>query len=250
MEMAEKQKDSISIFDAIGVVADIQTGFIDSFREANKIYDIKDFRCNIFFSCFDLVTNSRLTMAMLEYSLSNGMQTKEWWLKWGCYNPLSLESIPDFNIYVNDKTGQLLWHTRDTIALNLFIYIEGFIRTIARQKGIESKDLYFIRDKLLKEFLGFEDDEITPLIIYQHLKNSGHNKGIHFNLKYPHAKYKLGRYEYEFNHGEKFYFDWQMLRELLIQMNSLLWKIVNHEQIKQLELVTDKNFIVMYDNDD
>jgi hypothetical protein len=250
MEATENQRDSISIFGAIGVIEDIQTGFIDSFKRANKIYDIKDFRCNIFFSCFDLVTNSRLTLAMLGYSLSTGMLKKEWWLKWGCYHPLSFENIPDFNIYVHDKTGQLLWHTRDTITLNLFIYIEGFIRKIARQKGIESKDLYSIRNSLLKNLLGLAEEEITPLIIFQHLRNSIHNKGIHFNLNYLHAKYKLGQYDYEFKHDEKFFFDWQMLGELLIHMNKLLWKIVNHEQIKQLELVSDKNFIVRHENKD
>jgi hypothetical protein len=248
--MTEKKREAISIFDAIGVIADIQTGFIDSFKEANKIYNIKDFRCNVFFSCYDLVTNSRLILSMLGYSLSNGMQTEDWWIKWGCYYSLALEKIPDFSIYVKDKTGQLLWHTRDTISQNLFIYVEGFLRTVSRQLGIEGKDLYTVRDNLLKKSLGFTDDEVIPLIIYQHLRNSVHNKGLHFNPKYPHVKYKLNKYKYEFKHDEKFYFDWYMLGELLLEINKILWKIVNHEKIKQIATVTDKNFIVRYDDEE
>jgi hypothetical protein len=121
---------------------------------------------------------------------------------------------------------------------------------VSRQLGIEGKDLYTVRDNLLKKSLGFTDDEVIPLIIYQHLRNSVHNKGLHFNPKYPHVKYKLNKYKYEFKHDEKFYFDWYMLGELLLEINKILWKIVNHEKIKQIATVTDKNFIVRYDDEE
>jgi len=243
--------DKITMWDIIGVIADIQTSFTEHYKTLELKYDwslSEDARLQIVFNCCDLAANSRLSIAILGFTKTNGMLTQEWWEKWAGYNKGSLLNIPDFKLYVDDKGRQYIHRIREQLLVTTQIYIESFIRNLAREFEIDENLFRELKRKFLIEILNLSEEELTPITVFQHLKNSLHNKGIHYDKKYSEDKnYEINGYSFNFKHTSPIIISWQHIRELLIANSNLIFKIIENPKVSELKSFTDKNVTILDD---
>jgi hypothetical protein len=124
------------------------------------------------------------------------------------------------------------------------------LRNLGRQFSIDEKEFWKLKKKLLEETLSLTPSELEPLVIYQHLKNSLHNKGLHYNKSYPNLEFTLGSYKFHFKHHTVVQLSWQHIRELLIAISLLLLKIIDGlPQVANLSSFDDKNVVILRDSD-
>lgn len=242
--------ENITPWDIIGVIADIQTSFTENFKVLEKKYPWgpRDARLNVFYSCLELAAHARLSIGVICFAKESGLNNKDWWVKWLAYSPESFRRIDKFDLYVDDKFRQYSHRVREQLLVNTQIYIESFLRNLGRQFSIDEKEFWKLKKKLLEETLSLTPIELEPLVIYQHLKNSLHNKGLHYNTFYPSLEYTLGTYKFYFKHHTVVQLSWQHIRELLIAISLLLLKIIDGlPQVANLSSFDDGNVTILRD---
>jgi len=244
-------KNEISLYDMIGFIADIQTSFTENFKELeNKFnWQVTDARLQVFFNCSDLAANSRLSLSLLGYSKKQ-LFDQEWWGEWACYDiSRAFTRIPDFGLYVNDKCRQLTHRTQEQLLVTTQIYIEAFIRNLAKQHSVKEDIFWDLRKSFLIGTLGFTSDELKPLTVYQHLKNTLHNMGLHNNPKYPELEFDIDGCQFLFKQDEGVKIGWEHVRGLIIANSDLLKRIVTHQKVCSLPEFFHKNVVVLRDGD-
>ena len=155
----------ISVWDIIGVIADIQTSYTDNFKalESKYAWDLPDARLQVLFNCCDLAANARLNIAILMFAKANGLSNKDWWENWCAYPQQAFKRIPDFNLYVDDKCRQYTHRVQEQLMFNCQIYIESFIRNLARKFGIDENQYWNLKNQFLINILNFNQVELEPL---------------------------------------------------------------------------------------
>lgn len=242
-------RQQISLWDIIGVIADIQTSFTENFKRLEKKYDwtLRDARLQVVFNCCDLAANARLNIAILGYTKSNGLTEKEWWQKWCGYSPESFHRIPKFELYVDDKCRQYTHRVQEQLIVTTQIYIEAFLRNLARQFNIDENKFWSLKKKFLVNTLKLNQDELIPLTVFQYLKNSLHNKGLHYDTNYPDQEFEINGYSFNFKHNDIVKISWDHIKELIIANSDLLYKIIDRSDVSSLPSFTDKNVVVLTD---
>jgi len=240
----------ISIWDIVGVIADIQTSYTDNFKALESIYDWKlpDARLQVLFNCCDLAANARLNIATLMFAKSNGLSNKEWWEKWCAYAPQAFSRISDFNLYVDDKCRQYTHRVQEQLLINSQIYMESFIRNLARKFGVDENKYWSLKKKFLVETLNFSQDELAPLDTLQYLKNTLHNKGIHYNKNNQNISFSINECVFNFIHSEPVMFGWSHIKVLLIANSNLLFNIINSEKVCNLLNFDEQNVVILNDD--
>jgi hypothetical protein len=240
-------------YDIIGHIADIQTSFTENFKKLQNKYawKVPDARLQVFFNCFEVAANTRLSIGLLEFARANGLKHRDWWEKWTYYESArAFNKWPDFGIYVDDKSRQFVHRVQEQLFVSVQIYVESFLRNLARQFHIDQKEFWRLKKDFLQNVLGFKTDELIPFSAYQHLRNSLHNKGIHHNANYPNLTFNINGYEFTFNHGEIVMISWEHIRELQIATSNLLLQIVEHPRANCLPTFEENNVVVIIDGED
>lgn len=246
--MNKKVPKEITWWDIIGVTADIQTSFTENYKELVDKYNWKlpDARVQVFYNNMDLAANARLNIGLIGFAVNEGID-KEWWAKWLGYSPEAFKKIPDFDTYIKDKCRQYTHRVQEQLMINTNIYIEGFLRNLSRQFSINENELWKIKKRLLEEKLGLTKEELKPITVYQHLRNSLHNKGVHYNEKYPKEQFEINGYEYYFEHNKVVMTSWNHIKELIVANSELLFKIINNPKVNSLPSFDEKNVVVIKD---
>ena len=246
-------KSHLSIYDIIGAVADVQTSYTDNYKalESNYHWKAVDARLQVFFQCFEVAGNARLSIALLACAKGNGLDTKEWWGKWASYDQnRAFNRWPHFKTFVDDKSRQFIHRVQEQLLVSIQIYIESFLRSLARQFSIDPKEFWKLKSDFLQAILGLTTDELVPLTVYQHLRNSLHNKGVHHNAKYPDLTFDIGGFRFCFRHGQPAMISWEHIRELQIANSNLLLKICEHSNVNCLRPIDAPNIVVLTDDPD
>jgi len=242
----------LSFYDIIGAVADVQTSFTENFKALQSKYHWKatDARLQAFFQCCDVAGNARLSLALLSSAKANGMETKDWWQKWAFYHNDAFNRWPQFKTFVDDKSRQFVHRVQEQLLVSIQIYVESFLRNLARQFNIDKKEFWQLKRDFLENILGFTKDDLVPLTVYQHLRNSLHNKGMHHNTNYPELSFNLGGYTFCFKHGEAVKSSWEHIRELQIANSNMLLRICEHAKVNSLAPFDAQNIVVLTDDQD
>ena len=150
-------KNKISLWEIIGYIADIQLSFIENFKiiESKYKWTFPDARLQVLFNCCDLSANARLNISVLGYAKSNGLSEIEWWVKWAAYSNAAFTKIPKFELYVDDKCRQYIHRVQEQLMTTTQIYIESFLRNLARQFNIDENQFWRLKKKFLERFLNF-----------------------------------------------------------------------------------------------
>ncbi|MFI5341120.1 MAG: hypothetical protein ACHQ7N_14955 [Candidatus Methylomirabilales bacterium] len=243
-------KPQLSSYDIIGFIADIQTSYTDNFKKLQGMYGWKvpDARLQVFFNCLEVAANARLGMGLLAFARANGLGGKDWWGKWACYDEdRAFNNLPDFGTFVDDKCRQFAHRTQEQLLVSVQIYTEAFLRSLARQFRIDRKQFWQLKKDFLQDVLGFGTHDIEPLTVYQHLRNSLHNKGLHYNNNYPRLAFDINGYNFGFTHGQAVKISWEHVRELQIATSNLLLKINEHSKVNCLPNFNEENVVIITD---
>ena len=243
-------KKDLSLFDIIGFIADIQTSFTENYKRLENKYDWKlpDARLSVLYNCLDVSANARLSVGLLACAKSYGLSDKDWWGKWALYDAsVAFNRCPDFKIFVDDKCRQYIHRVQEQLLTTIQIYIESFLRNLGRQFDINEVYFWKLKEKLLEKILKFKNDELAALSAYQHLRNSLHNRGIHFNENYPDLELDINGYKFIFKHKESIKISWEHIRALLIANSDLLNKIIDSSKVSRLVSFNDQNVVILTD---
>jgi hypothetical protein len=250
MTTSKTPQSQLSIYDIIGVMADVQTSYTDNYKALEGKYHWKaiDARLQVFFQCFEVAGNARLSIALIAFAKGNGLDTKEWWGKWACYDhDRAFNRWPHFKTFVDDKSRQFIHRAQEQMLVSIQIYIESFLRNLARQFKVDPKEFWKLKSDFMQAILGLTAADLVPLTVYQHLRNSLHNKGIHHNVKYPDMTFDVGGFVFHFRHGQPVKISWEHIRELQIANSNLLLKICEHTRVDCLPPVDAQNIVVLTD---
>ncbi len=128
------------------------------------------------------------------------------------------------------------------------IYIESFIRILARQFNIEEKEFWKLKKKFLEDTLKISLDDLKPISIFQNLKNSLHNKGLHYNENYSDLEFEIKGQIFNFSHNEIVKISWDHIKELLIAISDLLFKIIDNSKVSGLKSFNEENVVILTDD--
>lgn len=242
-------REKISLWDIIGVIADVQTGFTEKFKKLQKdnAWTLPDARLQVMFNCLELAANARLSIAILASAKSNGLSSKDWWEKWAGYSPLSFDNIPNFTLYVEDKSRQYVHRVQEQLQTTTQIYTESFLRNLARQFNITEVEFWRLKKSLLEDTLGFNQDDLKSIIVFQHLKNSLHNKGLHYNEKRPTLSFEINGLIFDFTHGQPVMISWDHIKELLLANGEFLLQVIENLKVRRLLSFNERNVIILTD---
>jgi hypothetical protein len=126
--------------------------------------------------------------------------------------------------------------------------IESFLRHLARQFNVDRNEFWRLKEDFLQAVLGIAATDLTPLTVYQHLRNSLHNKGIHYNAKYPDLAFNIGGYPFTFKHGKTVMISWEHIRQLQLANSTLLRTICEHPKVTLLPEFEAHNIVVLHDD--
>ena len=247
-----KPKPHLSIYDIVGLIADVQTSYTNNLKTLQGKYGWKvpDARLQVFFNCFEVAANARLSVGLLSFARANGLESKDWWGKWTCYeSDRAFDKWPDFKTFVDDKSRQFLHRTQEQMLISIQIYIESFLRSLARQFRIDRKEFWQLKKEFLMQTLGFSDSDLVPFTVYQHLRNSLHNKGLHYNARFSSLAFNINGYDFVFTHGQGVKISWEHIRELQIASSNLLLKINEHSRVSCLPQFDEENVIILADGE-
>lgn len=245
-------KIHLSSYDIIGHIAEIQTSYTENFKklQSKYVWKVPDARLQVFFNCFEVAANARLSVGLLAFARANGLESKDWWGKWTCYDSeRAFDSWQDFKTFVDDKSRQSVHRVQEQLLVSVQIYVESFLRSLARQFHIDKKEFWRLKKDFLQDFLGIGVDELVPLSAYQHMRNSLHNKGLHYNANYPNLAFNINGYEFTFNHGQVVKISWEHIRELQVATSNLLLGINEHPKVNCLPPFEDKNVVLITDGE-
>ena len=174
-----------SAYDIIGFIADVQTSFTENFKTLQNKYNWKvpDARLLVLLNCADVAANSRMGVGLLAFARANGLDSKEWWKKWTYYDSdRSFHCWSDFKTYTDDKSRQFIHRIQEHLLITIQVNTESFLRNLARQFQMDYNQFWRLKKDFLQGVLNLGSDELEPLSAYQHLRNSLHNKGLHYKL--------------------------------------------------------------------
>jgi hypothetical protein len=246
-------KSQISIYDIIGFIADVQTSYTENYKTLESKYHWKalDARLQVFFNCFEIAANSRLSVGLIAFARENGLSTKDWWGKWPLYDKdRAFNKWPDFKIFVDDKSRQFMHRVQEQLLVSIWIFTESFLRSLARQFNVDRNEFWQLKKDFLQAILGLDAADLIPLTVYQHLRNSLHNKGLHYNSKYPKLAFEINGYDFNFMHGNGVMMGWEHIRELQIANSNLLLKINSNPKVNCLPQFDERNVVVLNDEQD
>jgi len=209
-----------------------------------------DARVLVFYNLCSLTENLGLILSTIFFAKGNGLHSKQWWKGWAGYQDQAFRKIPDFDTYVNDQVRQSIHRVQEQLVFTSQIYIEAFIRNTSRQLGIERDAFWQLKRDFLKAQLGLSDDDLLPITILQHLRNTIHNKGIHHSPRNPQLRYNLNGYVFSFDHDQAVMVSWDHYSELLLATSEVLLKIVENPKVVALPEYSDKNIVVIQDEDE
>jgi hypothetical protein len=244
-------KPHLSAYDIIGFIADIQTSYTDNFKVLESTYHWTaiDARLQVFLQCADVAGNTRLSIALLTFARANGLKTKDWWSQWACYDAdRAFNRCPQFDTFVDDKSRQFTHRVQEQLLVTNQIYIESFLRSLARQFNIDRKDFWRLKKDFLQDTLGITATDLTPLTVYQHLRNSLHNKGVHYNAAFPELAFNIGGYPFIFRHGNIVMISWEHIRELQLASSTLVRTICEHPRVTSLAEFEAHNIVILSDD--
>jgi hypothetical protein len=243
-------RHQITAWDILGIIADVQTSFTENFKRLESKYNwllAEDARLQIVFNCSDLAANARLSIAILYFSKSNGMVSQDWWQKWAAYSDKSFSRISDFKLYVDDKSRQYIHRIQEQLLITSQIYIESFLRSLGRQFGIDENQFWKLKERLLEKKLKFNKEELLALAASQYLKNSLHNKGLHYDPLNNEKEFVIDGYSFSFRHNMPIQISWDHIKALLIANSELLYKIIDSSQVSSMPSFSDKNIVILTD---
>lgn len=243
-------RDQITAWDIVGIIADIQTSFTENYKKLESKYNwslSNDARLQVIFNCCDLAANARLSMAILYFSKSNGMLSQDWWQKWAGYSDKAFTRVPDFKVYADDKSRQYIHRIQEQLLIAAQIYIESFLRSLGRQFGIDENQFWKLKTALLETKLKFEKEDLVPITVSQYLKNSLHNKGLHYDSVNQEKEFSIDKYNFAFKHNDPVKISWDHIKALLIANSELLYKIIDTPLVSTLPAYSDKNVVILTD---
>lgn len=246
-----KVKADLTAYDIIGFIADIQTRFTEHFKTLQSTYNwtLPDARLQVFFNCLDVAANARMSVGLLEFARANGLHTKDWWSKWTCYDKdRAFDNFPDFGTFVDNKCQQFIHRVREQLLISIQLYTEFFLRSLARQLKMDREKFWMLKKDFLQGFLGLTSNDLVPLTVYQHLRNSLHNRGLHYNDRAPKLGFTINGYSFDFEHGQAVKISWEHIRELQIANSDLLFKINRHSAVTCLPRFEDANVVILTDD--
>jgi hypothetical protein len=246
-------KERISIYDIIGYIADVQTCYTENVKKLMSEYGWKvpDMRLQVFLNSLEVISNARFGVGLMAFAQSNGVYNKDWWETWTLYDKdRAFKNWPDFKTFVDAQCRQYLFKIRELWLVTVQIFTESFLRSLARQLNLEREKFWMLKRDFLQGFLNFSDDDLVPFTVYQHLRNTLHNKGCHYNEKYPQLDLDINGYKFKFEHGQAAQISWEHIRELQIGISNLLLRINEHPKVNCLSPMDDKNIVVINDEDE
>lgn len=137
---------------------------------------------------------------------------------------------------------------QEQIFIFVQIYVESFVRSLARQMKTERNEFWKLKQDFLQGILGFTPHELVPLSVYQHLRNSLHNKGLHHNPKYADLDFTIDDRTFQFSHGHAVKISWEHVGALQLATAALLAKIVELPEVYRLPAFPDANLVMIEDN--
>ncbi len=244
----------ISFWDIIKSIDPIHISCAEKLNYVQNKYDWNtlDARATVFYNICSLSENLNLTLSAIIFTKHNGLHKKEWWHDWAGYADVdkAFRNIPDFDTYADDQVRQMIHRVQEQLAVTTQIYLEAFIRNTARQFGIEQNMFWRLKKAFLVDTLEMSDKDLLPLTIYQNLKNSLHNKGIHYNEKDGKLRFILEGYEFNFDHDHAVRISWDHYRVLILASCETLLKIVENPKVLALPEYSDRNIVVIERNEE
>lgn len=243
----------LSAYDIIGFIADIQTSFTENFKILDEKYEwkIPDARLLVLLNCAEVAANARMGVGLLEFAKANGLDSKDWWDKWTCYDShRSFARWPDFKVFVDDKSRQFIHRLREHLLITIQMNTESFLRNLARQFDQDHKEFWKLKKGLLEGVLRLSSHELMPLAVYQHLRNCLHNKGLHYNNNYPNLEFEINEFVFLFSHGEEVKISWEHIRELQVETSRMLMKIIEHPKVTSLPPFKEETIVLIIDGED
>jgi hypothetical protein len=136
---------------------------------------------------------------------------------------------------------------QEQLLVSAWVYVEGFLRSLARQFGQDPKEFWRLKEDFLQKTLSLSEKDLLPLTVYQNLRNSLHNKGLHFNSRLPKLNFVIGGYEFRFDQRQPVKISWEHIRELLVANSALLLTIMERPKVGQLAAFMDRNVVILAD---
>jgi hypothetical protein len=246
-------KEHISLWDIIKSLDQVHIAFRTKYYAILDKYGWvpTDARGVVFYSICSLIENISLTITTIGFASHHGLKTRDWWYKYAAFDVnKAFKDDVQFETYVDDQCRQMVHRLQEQLATTSQIYIEAFIRNTARQLGIEHNVYWRLKERFFTKELGLYDDDLLPITIFQNLKNSLHNKGIHYNEQQSKLQFILNDFDYKFEHTQIVRLSWDHYRNLLIATSEVLYKIVTHPKVATLPSYEDRNIVVIDRGDD
>jgi hypothetical protein len=222
-------KENLSVAEIMQLLQEVQLAWGKTFRHLHNAHGWKvpDARLQVFHSCSTVVGHARFSMGLVTFARTNGAKEKAWWEKWTLYDAeQSFKDWPKFETFVDDSCRQYVHRVQEQIFIFVQIYVESFLRSLARQMKSERNEFWKLKQDFLEGVLGLTSDELVPLSVYQHLRNSLHNKGLHHNPKYTDLLFKIDDWTFQFSHGHAVQISWEHIGALQLATAALLAQIV------------------------
>jgi hypothetical protein len=197
----------------------------------------------VIFNCYDLAANARLSRAILYFSKSNGMISQKWWQKWAGYSDKTFTRVPDFKVYVDDKSRQYIHRIQEQLLITAQIYIESFLCSLGRQFGIDENQFWKLKTALLETKLKFEKEDLVPITVSQYLNN----KELHYDSVNQEKEFSIDKYNFAFKHNDPVNISWDHIKALSIANSELLYKIIDTPLVSILPAFSDKNLVILTD---
>lgn len=192
-----------------------------------------------------------LGVGLLEFARANGLDSKEWWKKWTYYDSdRSFHCWSDFKTFADDKSRQFMHRIREHLLVTIQVNTESFLRNLARQFQMDYNQFWRLKKDFLQEVLKLGSDELDPLSAYQHLRNSLHNKGLHYNIQYPDLTFDINGCVFSFTHGNEVMISWEHIRELQVATSNIIMKIIEHPKVRNLPQFNEETVVIIVDGDE
>jgi hypothetical protein len=234
MNRIEIKQQSVRIDESLNLLWDAYELFNDSKSEignSNKTWKVlEDLRLLIFDNFRSTVHNSLYSLFFVKENLSR----IGWWRTTKSMNLELTKKMTEDD--VKNAVAVYLTDIKINLIFNTFKNLEVFMRDLCRNIINTNKcNLKFskVRDEII-EFTGLNHEFNDFITLFQHIRNTQHNNGFYFAEKDVTIIYKGVSYKFE-NGRPITFLDFDFLRLLLIDTNSLLLAIIESERISEID---------------
>jgi hypothetical protein len=167
----------------------------------------------------------------------------------------TFKKIPDYNKFYQNRRNISLNLTKNDFLLKYFFELEAKLRLIVKniptailKEGNKKKKRYLkgtepfheIYVGLLKTYLKLPLRDYEVLALSSTIRNTIHNSGFYYSIRGNNKTISYKNKNYLFVHSKPINFlSDELIEQIILDLISLLIKVLNHEQIKKIEFMED-----------